>query len=298
MNRWYYTLDNKQRLGPVASAELRRLALSGAIRPGHMVLREGGGKWVAAAAVKGLFAETAAAGLAGGPRSDDVRPAPAAQLPQGETGERPAAAVAHAKRRWRGPIISLVACLAFVLLLCSGLGLLGVMFGWGPKDRGDSHDAPAAAKDSAGNTTDKQAGQSQEKPPGGPADKEDGSLWQMIVRMKAELDEMNANPSGNQRTQQRLLAKYEADMKALVGKPVVGTGTVLGVFDERVALQLKEDEKRKWRVYATARDKNDPLLDELVRGDVVEFQGVLQVPNLYSGDPGGIVTGCTFTRKK
>jgi hypothetical protein len=57
MSRWNYTPDNKQRFGPVTSEQLGRLALSGEVRPGHMVMREGVGKWVPAAKVKGLFPE-------------------------------------------------------------------------------------------------------------------------------------------------------------------------------------------------------------------------------------------------
>jgi hypothetical protein len=41
VNRWYYTPDNRERLGPVTPEQLRQLALSGVVRPDHMVLREG-----------------------------------------------------------------------------------------------------------------------------------------------------------------------------------------------------------------------------------------------------------------
>src|SRR5262249_19609828 len=55
MSRWFYTLDQKQRLGPVTSEELRALAAAGKIRPESMVMPESGGEWVPAAKVKGLF---------------------------------------------------------------------------------------------------------------------------------------------------------------------------------------------------------------------------------------------------
>jgi hypothetical protein len=61
MTRWYYATDNRQRLGPVTSQELRRLAGSGEIGPACMVAREGSNKWVPANKVRGLFADTAAA---------------------------------------------------------------------------------------------------------------------------------------------------------------------------------------------------------------------------------------------
>jgi hypothetical protein len=51
VSRWYYTLDNRQRLGPVTAEQLRHLARSGAIRPDHMVMPEGGGKWLPAAQI-------------------------------------------------------------------------------------------------------------------------------------------------------------------------------------------------------------------------------------------------------
>jgi hypothetical protein len=59
MSRWYYTLDNKQRLGPVTSEEFRALAVAGTIRPDCLVMPEGGGKWIPAGKVKGLFPKPA-----------------------------------------------------------------------------------------------------------------------------------------------------------------------------------------------------------------------------------------------
>jgi hypothetical protein len=55
MRRWFYTHDYRQRLGPVTSEELRKLAASGALRPDSMVMPESGGKWLPAAKVRGLF---------------------------------------------------------------------------------------------------------------------------------------------------------------------------------------------------------------------------------------------------
>lgn len=59
MSRWYYTLDNRQRLGPVTSERLRQLVLTGTIRPGCMVMPEGGSKWIPASKVRGLFPKPA-----------------------------------------------------------------------------------------------------------------------------------------------------------------------------------------------------------------------------------------------
>jgi hypothetical protein len=52
--RWYYARD-QQKKGPVASAELKALAVSGQLKPADMVLPDGAKKWVQAATIKGLF---------------------------------------------------------------------------------------------------------------------------------------------------------------------------------------------------------------------------------------------------
>jgi hypothetical protein len=59
MPGWYYSLDNKQSLGPVSGEELRSLVLAGTILPGCMVRQENGTKWVQASRVKGLFPNAA-----------------------------------------------------------------------------------------------------------------------------------------------------------------------------------------------------------------------------------------------
>jgi hypothetical protein len=59
MTQWYYTLDNRERLGPVTNEQLRQLALDGSISPDCMVVAEGGEKWIPAAKVKGLFPKPA-----------------------------------------------------------------------------------------------------------------------------------------------------------------------------------------------------------------------------------------------
>jgi hypothetical protein len=52
---FYYTRDGK-RYGPVAPAELKRLAATGGLKPSDKI-RKGEGGWVAAGTVKGLFPE-------------------------------------------------------------------------------------------------------------------------------------------------------------------------------------------------------------------------------------------------
>jgi hypothetical protein len=51
---WYYRKNGKQ-LGPLESAELRRLADSGVVSPEDMVWRQGAKQWAKASSVKGLF---------------------------------------------------------------------------------------------------------------------------------------------------------------------------------------------------------------------------------------------------
>jgi hypothetical protein len=53
---WYYAHGSKQ-AGPVSSVELKRLALSGAIKPEDLVWREGLAEWALARSVRGLFEE-------------------------------------------------------------------------------------------------------------------------------------------------------------------------------------------------------------------------------------------------
>jgi len=53
---WYYARDNRQ-VGPVSSAELKRLATFDELRPDDLVWREGMTEWAAARNVRGLFGE-------------------------------------------------------------------------------------------------------------------------------------------------------------------------------------------------------------------------------------------------
>jgi len=63
MARWFLIKD-KQKLGPYAAAEMRRLAVAGQLQPADMVLREGEQRWVEARVVKGLLPATPAAATA------------------------------------------------------------------------------------------------------------------------------------------------------------------------------------------------------------------------------------------
>ena len=60
---WYYARDNRQ-MGPVSSAELKRLATFDELRPDDLVWREGMTEWAAARNVRGLFEEDGGAAAA------------------------------------------------------------------------------------------------------------------------------------------------------------------------------------------------------------------------------------------
>ena len=76
---WYYARDNRQ-MGPVSSAELKRLATFDELRPDDLVWREGMTEWAAARNVRGLFEEEVApAAAAGGVANRLRRPVSAGQ---------------------------------------------------------------------------------------------------------------------------------------------------------------------------------------------------------------------------
>jgi antitoxin component YwqK of YwqJK toxin-antitoxin module len=58
--QWYYTSDGQTNVGPVSTAELKRLARTGKLAPTDMVQMAGMSKWVPAVKVKGLFDVTTA----------------------------------------------------------------------------------------------------------------------------------------------------------------------------------------------------------------------------------------------
>ena len=73
--QWFYAAGGGQ-AGPVDTAELRRLAADGALRPADLVWREGMAEWVKAATVDGLFAAGASTPAENqGAGADQVAPA-------------------------------------------------------------------------------------------------------------------------------------------------------------------------------------------------------------------------------
>ncbi|MEN9666053.1 MAG: hypothetical protein RLZZ326_2416 [Planctomycetota bacterium] len=57
-SEWFYRVDDKKR-GPVGSADLKRLADSGVLKPADLIWKEGLAAWVAASSIKGLFPQVA-----------------------------------------------------------------------------------------------------------------------------------------------------------------------------------------------------------------------------------------------
>lgn len=64
--QWYYTEKGKE-MGPVPTAELKRMATSGSLKPTDMVWQEDLPTWVRAATIKGLFPEAGAITARSGP---------------------------------------------------------------------------------------------------------------------------------------------------------------------------------------------------------------------------------------
>ena len=76
--QWFYA-QNKQKNGPVPISQLRQLAAAGRLRPADMLLSSGGGKWVAASTVQGLFARQVAHPIAHHDTPKDARDETAGQ---------------------------------------------------------------------------------------------------------------------------------------------------------------------------------------------------------------------------
>lgn len=74
---WYYARDNRQ-MGPVSSAELKRLAAVGQLAVDDLIWREGMDEWAPAGRVKGLFPLRDAAAAEPAAPAPPPSPAPAA----------------------------------------------------------------------------------------------------------------------------------------------------------------------------------------------------------------------------
>ncbi|MBI3408547.1 MAG: DUF4339 domain-containing protein [Planctomycetes bacterium] len=55
-DQWYYTVDGRQ-TGPVSAAELKKMAVSGRLKPSEYIWRDGFADWVKAKTLKALFPE-------------------------------------------------------------------------------------------------------------------------------------------------------------------------------------------------------------------------------------------------
>ena len=64
MSQWFYASNGGQ-MGPVDTAELKRLAGAGTVQPTSLVWRDGLSEWVQASKIKGLFGPAEPAGTSG-----------------------------------------------------------------------------------------------------------------------------------------------------------------------------------------------------------------------------------------
>jgi len=95
-SEWFYRVDEKKR-GPVGSADLKRLADSGVIKPADLIWKEGLAAWVAASSIKGLFPQAASPPPPPPPEPPVARPAaPPAAPATGLHPQRLAVAIAAA----------------------------------------------------------------------------------------------------------------------------------------------------------------------------------------------------------
>lgn len=95
-SEWFYRVDDKKR-GPVGSADLKRLADSGVLKPADLIWKEGLAAWVAASSIKGLFPQAASPPPPPPPEPPVARPAaPPAAPVTGLHPQRLAVAIAAA----------------------------------------------------------------------------------------------------------------------------------------------------------------------------------------------------------
>jgi hypothetical protein len=128
--QWYYSRDNKQKLGPFSAAQLKEMAVSGELQPSDMVLRDGSRKWASASSIKGLFAKKASADRPAPPPPPRTSPRRKAvpTSPDARGAEQPAR---QGKRR-SGKIATIA---AFLLLLLAGAEAAGLLWQQAEFDR-------------------------------------------------------------------------------------------------------------------------------------------------------------------
>ena len=94
-SEWFYRVDDKKR-GPVGSADLKRLADSGVLKPADLIWKEGLAAWVAASSIKGLFPQAASPSPPPPPPPEPPVARPAAPPAAGLHPQRLAVAIAAA----------------------------------------------------------------------------------------------------------------------------------------------------------------------------------------------------------
>lgn len=72
---WYYSVDG-DRQGPVAAADLKKLAEAGTLKPADLVWKDGMADWVQAKSIKGLFGAGSAQASAAAPKAGEPKARP------------------------------------------------------------------------------------------------------------------------------------------------------------------------------------------------------------------------------
>lgn len=141
-SRCFYSLDGKNKLGPVPFEELRNLAAAGTLKPNHMVLPENTGRWQPASTMPNLFAPVAPVpswleSVAPPPRpavapvrpiQAPAPPPPAPPPPPPPAPEpRPKSTPAAPARRSAGDVV--MTCLLAPVVACKEIGRRLSLFG-------------------------------------------------------------------------------------------------------------------------------------------------------------------------
>lgn len=127
--KWYYSQDGTNRIGPVSDADLLALAKAGMLTPAHLVLKEGASNWSSASKVKGLFPPLPTerpAPPASPSASRAVRPkvTPVASPHQGQLQNQ-----SKSGTRFPKQIVIIIAAVGMSLFTCCGCGVLLSYFG-------------------------------------------------------------------------------------------------------------------------------------------------------------------------
>lgn len=153
MSKWYYAKEPGQKIGPISTCDLKKLALSEQIGPEDLVLKEGAAKWVMARKIKGLFDPSSN----GSPGSSIIEPPPVRRADEAIADEavaeepyylsdsgnevgRAGQAVEKTGHLSRVALVIASGVLILPCVVCSGIGTVV-----GPSSNGPSSIGPSSA---------------------------------------------------------------------------------------------------------------------------------------------------------